>query len=277
DDFLGTTFLGDQSPILGRNGDRAILGFIDQVRASKTARLVLTTREHILQQAYASSEKMAHSSIEDHKLVLHMSSYTFSQKAKILYNHLYFSDLPPAYQDEILRGDFYLEIIKHEKFNPRLIEWLSSFRRVRNQPLAQYRDFIENLLNDPSQIWEHAYYNQISDAARSLLLALFTFNGSIGAELIQAGFVRLHAHRAKRYRFGTRPEDFRSAVRELDGAFIRIDPEDQSIDLLDPSVLDLINAVLLKGPENVADLLIGVSIWSQVQRIWGFASDPARP
>jgi len=70
---------------------------------------------------------------------------------------LYFSDLPVEHKDELLRDSYYLRIIKHEKFNPRLIEWLSSYRRLRNVPVAQYRAFVEHLLRDPSEIWSHAY------------------------------------------------------------------------------------------------------------------------
>ncbi len=42
-------------------------------------------------------------------MVLRMSDYTFGQRAEILYNHLYFSDLPGEYQDELLRKDSILK------------------------------------------------------------------------------------------------------------------------------------------------------------------------
>jgi hypothetical protein len=70
------------------------------VRASPTARLVLTTREHILSQALERSERIRHAGIIDHRVILRMADYTIRQKAQILYNHLYFSDLPSEYKDE---------------------------------------------------------------------------------------------------------------------------------------------------------------------------------
>jgi len=167
DDFMGATFLGDRAAALTGTRDRALLDFIGMVRATPTARLILTTREHIYAQAMDRSERLRLSDLDDLRVLLHMPSYSFAQKARILYNHLYFSDLPSAYQDELLRNDFYLSIIKHDKFNPRLIEWLSSFRRIRNVPVPQYRKFVQNLLNDPSEIWRHAYEQEITDAARS--------------------------------------------------------------------------------------------------------------
>jgi hypothetical protein len=132
DDFMGSTFLGERGRSFGHNEDRALLDFMAMVRSWPTARLVLTTRKHIFTQAIAKSERLRHSEISDYRVALRMLDYSFGQKARILYNHVYFSELPPEYQDELLRGDFYLQIIKHEKFNPRLVEWLSNYRRLGN-------------------------------------------------------------------------------------------------------------------------------------------------
>ena len=51
DDFLGQTFLGDRPDFLGRKEDADLVDFIDWVRAHKSHRFVLTTREHILSDA----------------------------------------------------------------------------------------------------------------------------------------------------------------------------------------------------------------------------------
>ncbi len=66
DDFMGSTFLGERGSGFNRNEDRAILEFMAMVRASPMARLVLTTRQHILSQAIAQSERMQHSEIGDY-------------------------------------------------------------------------------------------------------------------------------------------------------------------------------------------------------------------
>ena len=88
------------------------------------------TREHIFRQAVAASERLRQTGLDGHKIILQIADYDFGQKAQILYNHLYFSDLPNAYKDALLQSELYLEVVRHPKFNPRLIEWLSSFSRV---------------------------------------------------------------------------------------------------------------------------------------------------
>jgi hypothetical protein len=272
DDFLGATFLGERGSPIERNGDRAIIDFMAMIRESSKARLVMTTREHILSQALARSERMQHSDIEDHRVVLHMQDYTFGQKAQILYNHLYFSDLPADYQDELLRHEFYFEIIKHQKFNPRLIEWLSTYRRVKTVSARKYQAFVRGLLQDPSDIWRHAYEEQLSDAGRSLLLALYSLGGRTAGERLEQAFTALHRIRAERYNFRTRPEDFRTALRELAGSFIKPVSE-QWFEVLDPSVLDLLNRVIRETPENAIDILLSARSFDQVERVWLLAQE----
>lgn len=273
DDFMGATFLGDRSSAFNGASDKALLDFIAMVRHNPTARLILTTREHIYSQAAERSERLRDSDLDDLRVFLRMPSYSFAQKASILYNHLYFSDLPVEYQDELLRDAFYLQIIKHEKFNPRLIEWLSSYRRLSKVPVTQYREFVDNLLRDPSEIWRHAYEQEITDAARSLLLSLFSLGGKAGGTTLKAAFNALHVYRSGQYGFSRRPEDFRSALREIEGTFIK-PYSAHGIEVIDPSVLDLLNTVVRQATDNAIDLISGAATFDQIHRIWVFAKAP---
>ena len=91
-----------------------------------------------------------------------MDDYSVRQRARILYNHLYFSDVPNAYKREVLADDFFLKIIKHPNFNPRLIEWLAAYSRIRQVPQKSYRSHILELLANPRLIWEYAFTDQLS-------------------------------------------------------------------------------------------------------------------
>lgn len=267
DDFMGATFLGERTSGFRRNEDRAISDFIEMVRASPNARLVLTTREHIFRQAVAASERLRQTGLDGHKIILQIADYDFGQKAQILYNHLYFSDLPNAYKDALLQSELYLEVVRHPKFNPRLIEWLSSFSRVHSIPASRYRDFVRNLLRDPSEVWLHAYDSQLSDAGRSVLLALYSLGGKAEGAVLQTTFNKLHIARAARWGFQRRPEDWANAMAELANAFIRPAGAD-SFEVLDPSVIDLVNAVVRRAPEIAVDMIFGAVDFSQIERVW---------
>jgi hypothetical protein len=267
DDFMGATFLGDRASGLLRNEDRAIADFVEMVRASPNARLILTTREHIFGQALGASERLRQAGLDGNKILLRIGDYGLGQKAQILYNHLYFSNLLGAYKDALLASDFYLEIVKHPKFNPRLIEWLSSFSRIQSIPVNQYRDFVRGLLRDPSEVWMHAYEQQLSNAGRSLLLALYSLGGKAEGAILQVAFKKLHEVRATRWGLPRRPEDWATAMAELANAFLR--PSGKSaFEVLDPSVIDLVNAVTRKAPENAVDLVLGAVDFSQIKRVW---------
>jgi hypothetical protein len=269
DDFLGHTFLGDKGSGVQQREYRAIIEFIEIVRASKNARLILTTREHLLQQGLGASERLRHSGVIDHKVVIEMGDYTLRQRAEILYNHIFFSELPASYRDELLRGEFYFKILRHEKFNPRLIEWLSSYRIVKSVAPGDYRGFVERLLENPAEIWRHAYEQEISEAGRSLLLTLFSLGGSGGEKYLRDAFSAVHAQRAAKYALPHRPEDFGAAYAELHGAFLR--PSRQGVEVINPSVTDWLNSVVATAPEHAVDLMLGAVRFDQIEQIWKFA------
>src|SRR6266852_7291439 len=91
--------------------------FMELVRDSNNGRFILTTREHVLRAALQMSERFARSPMLEHRYLLELDDYTFAHRARILYNHLYFSGLPQPYKEAVLAEDFFLEIIKHEHFN----------------------------------------------------------------------------------------------------------------------------------------------------------------
>jgi len=61
------------------------------VNGSSHTRFILTTREHILRAALQMSERLAKSPILEDRCILELSYYSYGDKARILYNHLYFS------------------------------------------------------------------------------------------------------------------------------------------------------------------------------------------
>ncbi|WP_221972378.1 nSTAND3 domain-containing NTPase [Rhizobium laguerreae] len=271
DDFMGATFLGDRNSPLDRNGDRSILDFVEMVKETPHSRIILTTREHIFSQALAGSERLRQSDLNLRKVVVTVGQYSKRQKAEILYNHIYFSDLPDEYRAALLGKDFYLQILKHPKFNPRLIEWLSSYQRVKANAVENYQDFIKRLLDNPSEIWMHAYREQLSEAGRSMLLALYSYDGKISQDLLRRAFESLHRSRAKRYNFSIKPEHHADAIAELANAFVR-PTQHGGVEVIDPSVMDLMNSVMLAAPQNAVDLVLAMGNPTQLERIWKVAT-----
>jgi hypothetical protein len=266
DDFLGQTFLGDRVEYLGRNEDAAIVDFMEMVRTSEHGRFVLTTREHILSGALQASERLGHSTALQHRCVLTLDDYAIGHRARILYNHLYFSDLAESYKEQVLEGDFFLQIIKHEHFYPRGIEWLSSRIRLRNVQPEEYRPYILQILDSPELIWDFAFRNQISDAARHVVLCLYTMGERTSAYDLDPAFLEFHRASARKYNRQFASGDFRRALQELDGGFLKY--SSGAISYLNPSIRDFVASVIRRDHELVVDLVSAATRFKQVASLW---------
>ncbi|EGQ9314282.1 AAA family ATPase, partial [Vibrio parahaemolyticus] len=91
DDFLGSNYL----EAFENNKDSKIVRFINHISScSNDDKLfILTSRASIFSQGIRKSEKFDNNHIESNKFVLNISGLTLFDKASILYNHIYHSQL----------------------------------------------------------------------------------------------------------------------------------------------------------------------------------------
>lgn len=127
DDFLGTTAFDENS--LERNEDKQLLSFLQAIHnSSGTKKLILTSRDYILKQAKLSFESVRATDLKPYLCVIDLQNYTRFNRAEILYNHLYFSDLSTKHIDDLIRDKQYLGIIDHPNYSPRVIEWMTQVK-----------------------------------------------------------------------------------------------------------------------------------------------------
>jgi hypothetical protein len=272
DDFLGDTFLGNRVDFLAKKEDSSILNFMDMVSHSKHSRFVLTTREHILRHAFQISEYFRREKgvLADHRCILELSDYTLLDRGRILYNHIYFSDLPKRYKAELIRDDFYMRILKHRNFNPRLVEWLSRFTNVKQLPSAGYQKEVERVLENPEQLWRIAFEEQISEPSRSILLALYSMGGKAPLIRLEEAWRVLHQHRAKKYNLKRSAEGWRRSLQDLEGGFLAF--KDRQAAFVNPSVRDFLDSAIASDTEHVDDLLSAACFFEQIVSIWALAA-----
>jgi conflict system STAND superfamily ATPase len=260
DDFLGQTSFADK---LQKNQDRRLLNFIEITQKSKHARLVLTTREYILNQAKATYEKLATSNFDIKKCTLDLSSYTFSDKAKILFNHLYFSKLPNDHIEKITSDSNFLKIIEHPNYSPRIIEWMTDILRVQKIETEKYIDvFLENL-NNPEKIWAHAFENQLSRPSQYILLCLTTLSRYTSLVHLNEAFSKLYKFDSQKYGFSTDPSDFKRGLKELDGSFLNI-ANARTATFQNASIQDYLKTYLRSNPFRISSILNSIIYWEQL-------------
>lgn len=237
DDFLGETHLT-------KNEDSSLITFINRINKSKNRKLILTTREYILQQS-----KLLHEKIEKFdfkKCIIDLKNYTKKIKADILYSHLYFSELPQEYIDNLLTEHRYFSIIEHPNYNPRIIESMTKLKIHENISAQDYHcEFIKNLDN-PSEIWKHAFENQIDNKTRSVLFSIVSLGGGYwGTDYKQLIKEISKNICAKLYSENFTDLDFRKCLKILEGDFIKIYP--RGITFCNPSVSDFLENYIVEN------------------------------
>lgn len=246
DDFLGQTTFDIR---LNKNADNEILNFIKHIKRSKNSKFILTTREYILNQAKNTSEPFRRSGIDLDKMILELEDYTELEKAKILYNHIYYNQLPRKYIENLLENNI-LKIITHKNYNPRIIEIFTE-NLLPSNPSDFYRVFIDNLEN-PSEIWDMTFRNHLSRESKNLLLLLSTIKLSAYRKDFEEKFNYYHSEKSKLYNQEFSENDFINALKELDGTFIENDAF--WIRYANPSVRDYIENYILKNEKEFEHL-----------------------
>lgn len=266
DDFLGRVSRGEL--LLKKNEEARLTDFISRVRRSKTKRFILTTREYILEEARSRYERLHSEPFEIYTYVLSLGEYTRLVRAKILYNHLYVSELPPALKGSLLSKGRYLRVIGHRFYSPRVIEHAIALPSLRSSQPESFAAALLSSLDDPAVIWELIYEN-LSVDARAILLAMASLPNEVFLEDLERAFEGCIGGRP------TDPVTFSRSLRVLDGTFVRIERVDvfghgwgRVVTLRDPSVRDYLRARLARAPGESATLVKSAVFFEQLVGVW---------
>jgi hypothetical protein len=263
DDFLGQTAQADK---LNKNEDQRLLDFMASVRESRDSVFVLTTREYILNQARLHYEKLARENFDHRTCIIDLSKYSRRIRAQILYNHLHFSKLPRAHLEAMVAKRGYVQIVDHENYNPRLIEFLTDSSWIGNIAPADYLDLFLRKLDNPVEIWEHAFRNQLSDRARHLLFVLTTMPTESRLGDVEHAFLSFHNSQCGKFGIAHSATDFNGALKELDGTFVatRKVQEFVLVRFQNPSIRDFMQYLLLSG-ESLSEVIASMVFFEQAQ------------
>lgn len=272
DDFLGRTFVN----CLNKNEDDNIVKFIGLVKNSKNKFFILTTREHMLSRVYRTSEVFKSNDILDNKYILNLDDYSKTEKARILYNHLYFSEISKDYLQNLLETKNYMKIIEHRNYNPRIIERMSNTKNIKNIQHQDYTTVFIRNLDNPEEILKDAFNNQLSVAAKNLLVSMYLdenlYVGTPNSQL-EVTFYKYHLPYCKKYNLSASASDFQTAVKELEDSFIKIRSgyryKELCVDYFDPSVKDFMEYYLRSDDYNIEDLIVCVETFPHLSNIAG--------
>ncbi len=263
DDFLGQISLTNDTV---RDVDQRLPLFLDRVKHSKDLRFILTTRSYLMNQAQLQSSRLASSEVKAAELVLHVGEYTRHIRARIVFNHIYFSGLTSEEKRSLLTDDFYLKMVDHANFSPRLIDLLTSpdYQIYQSVPL---RDVVSRVLNNPEELWATPFRSHLSEDSRTLMVSLFflTFWATVDDAL--------HAFNRALSAAGIAPSTeppisrFRKALKPLEGSIVEI--ANGFIMFANPGIRDFLSSVVIADRLLVPIVKI-VDTCEELEFAWDF-------
>jgi adenylate kinase family enzyme len=253
DDFLGSNYL----EAFENNQDSEIVKFINEVTAREDNHkfFIFTSRASIFAQGLKKSDKFYQSNIDSNKLLLNITNLSMFEKASMLYNHIYHSNLSEEYHNVFYEDDLYLKIIKHKNFNPRLIEFITSNNRISHISPHDYSEHILQMLDNPADVWKHAFTEQLKEIER-VIIYFVAFSASRLDNVQLFNFVVLYLNKSKRQLID---EDFNKALTTVVGSFIlsEVSPKLVTYRLFNPSIKDY----LINKLEDKVDTLVSINIF----------------
>lgn len=233
DDFLGRNYL----EALELHQDSHIVNFIYRIKKDDNKRFILTSRSNILENGMALSDLFIEKNIGENEYKITISSLDSFDKAQILYNHIWYSQLDEDYIKEIYKDEFFLEIIKHKNFNPRLISFITDKYKIKEQEASEYKNYIEKSLKNPKDVWGNVFDVQLNDVSKDLVSCIVLHGQTIAEEGLKEIFNSLCEQ--NNY---VKKSTFNSVVKQLAGSLLDRSVYDDTIeyDLFNPSIGDFV-------------------------------------
>ena len=257
DDFLGHVTYGEIR--LRKNEQSRLAQFLERVRRSERKRFILTTREYILSEASRRYERLSGPEFLAFKSIITLEDYNQSIRGRILYNHLFFSELPYELRTALLPKARYWDVIRHHNYNPRVISHALNMPGVTSLSPEDFVSRIFATLDDPAEVWEVIFEN-LPTMARRVLLAIASLPSEMFLDDLRRTVENLSPNDFD-------PSRFKNAIALVEGTFIHIKQASRKfssrqrvVAIADPSVRDYLWA-RLEADGGEADRLLHKAIF----------------
>ena len=264
DDFLGQHYLE-----LDNKKIKEVYSTVKNIKKNyKNTKMILNSRIIILNEAKEEENKFNDfiTEEENKRILVDTNKISYLDKAKILYNHLYFSGMGNDFFEEIKRDENYFKIIEHKNYNPRIIEYMTINNRFK-EPKKYIKEFLKNLEN-PSQIWK-SQFKKMNEEDRIFLFTLYSLTNYGIEERILKDVVnkRLTARNKD-----TTLNFFEKSLKKLIDSLITVKLHDNRtlISVLNPSVNDFLKNELKNNLNECSDIIKNSIYIEQILNILRF-------
>ena len=270
DDFLGSNYF----EAIENKKDSHIIKFIERIKNDKTKRFILTSRTNILNSGILYSSAFSNYKMRQNEFMLTIEKLTAFDRAMILYNHIWFSNLTEDYIDVFYKDKRYKKIIKHKNYNPRLIEFITDIERLNVSSSSDYWNYIVNTMSNPKDIWNDCFKIQNNAYVRNLV-KLTVFNGGIISENeLRRSFYRLNEI-AKLKNPSHTEKDFKSTSQLATKSFLNRNkfPKEENYTLFNPSIADFVLSEYGTDFENLVNVFKSLNTVESLKQLLALERD----
>lgn len=253
--------------------ENELLALIRCVKMNSNKILIMNSRVTIYQEAKLRTPSLVNSldRKEYRAYILDMSNVSMIEKAKIFYNHLYFGEVPQEYRENIKSNKNYMKIVKHDNYNPRVMEFVTNKRQFEQVDASTYAEFVLGCLNNPEAIWENEYSRRLRDVDRMLLNTLYSLtNTIISMDVVR----RCFEHRLTMLSgIDLSINHFEQSVKRLQDSMLKIvdDKGNRMLSVANPSVNDFLCSALDRNTPEKQQIIAHSICFHQLRRLLGKA------
>lgn len=264
DDFLGQHYLDLKS-----TKSTELKSLISFVIRNKNKKIILNSRITILNEA-----KKCFQSFDDLMQNYDKSIYLINldnmkkmEKAKILYNHMFFNNLPIEYFREIQRDNNYFKIINHKNYNPRIIEYVTKKNNYELINSNEYFSYIEKKLDNPEDVWRDEFENRLKVEDRIFMHVLYSLtNNYINISYLEESF---NNNIKKNIEIDNSINVFNRVISRLSNSLIiKLEEKNEiKVGVLNPSINDYIKNEISKNLNEQIKIVENAIYIEQIYKI----------
>ncbi len=169
DDCLGQCYFN-----LRETQETELSTLIKYVFQNKNKILLLNSRVSIFNEAKERSMDFLYlfDNLTQKVHIIDADGLSLVEKALIFFNHLKRYQVPNVYYEQIREDKKYREIVTHQNYNPRIIEYVTwNYHEV--SPLDYY-DYIIEMIRFPHKVWQNEFEQRLSSVDRYFMYTIYT-------------------------------------------------------------------------------------------------------
>lgn len=253
DDYWGSSF---KDKNYSHIENTKFINFVDKISNSNNKILIITSRDYIIKQVDEDLKRI----LINKEYLLDIKKISLNLRYKILYKYLSTSDINYSYIEYILEN--VEEIIKHNNFNPRIIEMYinSTFHLEVNK--YKYLKYLVETLNSPISFLDEIYQKQTKEA-KLLLYLMLTIEPPILLKDLEEAYLNIINASNKNYD----NYNLENIISQLEKNFIRtyyINNKGIVVDFINNSIIDYLYDCNDNFKEFEFDIINNLTYFNQI-------------